>query len=120
MKRLFRYRWPWIVAIALAVMLWGLAGCANTPIPRSTDTPAYAMQSGQMVTVVFKPREQIAEYARKNLDTAYRVDAVAFPSPIGCVIWMPEGSVNTTLLDHELAHCAGLTHDRYGQWIKGE
>lgn len=69
-----------------------------------------------MIAVVIKSREEIAEYARKNLDTAYRVDVVAFPSEAGCVVWMPSGSVNLYLLNHELAHCAGLTHDKYGRW----
>ena len=109
-------RFLWIIAIALAVFVLGLVtGCANTPVSRSTDTPAFQMREGQTVVVQIKAREEIAAYARKNIDVAYRADAVAFPgSP--CVVWMPPGAINMELLNHELAHCAGLTHDRNGKW----
>lgn len=107
----------WIIAIALGVFVIGLlSGCANTPVQRSTDTPSYSMREGQSVFVKFMPREQIADYARKHTDAAYRADAVAMWSGDICIVWMPVGSVNLYLLNHELAHCAGLKHDRNGIW----
>lgn len=105
----------WLSLIGLGVGLFLIFGCANTPVPRATDTPAYQLSEGQTVVVMVKSREQIAEYARKNLDTAYKVEAAAFPGPT-CTVWMPDGPVNLYLLNHELAHCAGLTHDRNGEW----
>lgn len=103
----------YLLALALFVLM--LTGCANTPVQRSTDTPAYSMRQGQAVIVRFMPATLIREYARANIDAAYRVDAVAFPGE-PCVVWMPPGTIDLTLLNHEMAHCAGLRHDREGRW----
>lgn len=111
-----RQRVLWIIAIALAVLVMGLlSGCANTPVPRSTDTPAYSMRDGQTVTIKFMPPDVIATFARANIDAAYRVDAVAFPGD-PCVVWMQPGPLDLYLLNHEMARCAGLRHDREGRW----
>lgn len=103
----------YVVGLALGLSL--IVGCANTPVERSTDTPVYQMREGQAVVVQFQPAEKIAAFARANIDAAYKVDAVAFPGE-PCVVWMKPGWVNLYLLNHELAHCAGLRHSRFGIW----
>ena len=45
LDRLFRRRWPWIAGIVALLLLYALAGCANAPVSRSTDTPAYSMRA---------------------------------------------------------------------------